>query len=93
MGVQKSSSVAHIFEGDTRPNCELKRAVSANLGTSQVGLEKRAHLGITWATVRQHQEVQIKRKHVDQDWDNNQPHNTSNQVFGEHSLFERIRVS
>lgn len=33
VGVQKPSSVSHIFECDTRPKCKLKRAVSANLGT------------------------------------------------------------
>lgn len=52
MRVQKASSIPHVLECDSRTNCKLKGAVPADLGATQVSLEKRAHLSIAGATVR-----------------------------------------
>lgn len=50
----------------------LKRIVD------QVGLEQRAHLGITGATSIQKSKMEHETDHVDGDRDQNQAHNTCN---------------
>lgn len=84
--VQEATSVAHILEGDPRAKSNLEWAVLADLGASQVRLEQRTHLGITRATVRENKEMQVERKHVYQDWDDDQTSNASKEVLCQHSL-------
>jgi hypothetical protein len=86
MRVKKSSAVSHVFERDSRPNCQLKGAVSADLSASQVGLEEGAHLGIARATVCKNQKVHIERQHVNQDWNDNQSYDANHNVLCKYGL-------
>jgi hypothetical protein len=69
MRVKQTSTVAHVLQGSSRTVCDLERAVFANLGSAQVGLEERAHLSISWTTVLEDKEVQIEREEVDREGD------------------------
>jgi hypothetical protein len=65
VGVKKTTTIAHVLDGCARTNCNLQRAVLSDLGTLEVGLEKRAHLSVTRATTVKDGEVQGKGQEVD----------------------------
>jgi xanthosine utilization system XapX-like protein len=72
VGMKQTSTVAHILQSSARAICHLQRTIFANLGSAQVGLEEGAHLGVSWATVFEDEEVQIERKEVDRERNQNQ---------------------
>lgn len=51
MGVKKTSTVTHVLDGSAGTVGNLKWRILSNLGTSEVGLEEGAHLGISWPRV------------------------------------------
>jgi mannose/fructose/N-acetylgalactosamine-specific phosphotransferase system component IID len=86
VGVQQTTAVTHVLNGDSGSMDDLKRAVSAHLGATQVGLEKRAHLRITRTTVGQNGEMQVERKHVYQNGDDDQASHASKEMLSQQSL-------
>ena len=57
MRVQETTPISHIFQSRTRSVRNFEWTVLAYLGTSQVSLEKRAHLSISGAAVLEDEEV------------------------------------
>lgn len=86
VGVQETTAITHVLDGDSGSVSNLKRAISAHLGTTQVRLEKRAHLRIAGATVGQDGEMQVEREHVNQKRDDNQASHTSEEMLGKQGL-------
>lgn len=72
MRVKKTASVTHVFDSGSRSNGNLERTVLADFRALQVGLEQRAHLRISRAAVFKNQEVEVERKHVDENRDDDQ---------------------
>lgn len=67
--VKKAAAVSHVLNRGPRSNGDLKRAILADFRTLQVSLKQRAHLGISRAAVLENQEVEVERKHVDENRD------------------------
>ena len=63
--MKETSAVAHVLQRHTRAVCYLERAVLSNFRSAQIGLEERAHLGITRTAVLEDQEVEIEGENVD----------------------------
>jgi hypothetical protein len=77
--VQKSSTITHVLDGNTGTNSNLQRAV-AQLGTLEVSLEKRAHLGIAGTGVLEDDEMRLKGGHVDKGRNDDEPDDSRNPV-------------
>lgn len=84
--VKKTTAITHVLDSGARSNGNLKRAVFADLGSLQVGLEERAHLGIAGTGGVENGEVQSKREHVDEERNDDESHDTSGKVSGENGL-------
>lgn len=85
--VEKTTAVAHVLESGARAHGDFERTVLADFGASQVGLEKRAHLGVTGTTVLEDKEVEVEGKKIDNHGDDDETKDTSTDVAGECSLF------
>lgn len=86
MGMQQTTTVAHVLDGHPRTMNNLEWAVSANLGAAQISLEERAHLGVARTTVGQDGEMQVEGEHVDQYGNNDQATDASEQVLCQQRL-------
>ena len=62
--------------------CDFERAVLANLSSSQVGLEERAHLRIAGTAVFEDDEVEVEGEHVDGEGDEDQTENAESEMRG-----------
>lgn len=69
--MQKTATVSHVLEGNSRTVCDFQRTVSANFGAAEICLEQGTHLSIAGAAVGENEEVEVEREHVDKDWDDN----------------------
>lgn len=84
--VQQTATITHVLDGSTRADGNFQGAVLADLSALQVGLEKRAHLGVTWSGSVEDSEVQSEGEHVDKEWNDDQTDNTSDDVGTEGRL-------
>ncbi|KAI7092146.1 glycosyltransferase family 39 protein [Hortaea werneckii] len=80
VGMQQTTAIAHVLQCGTGAKSDLKRAVLANLGALQVGLEERRHLRVARAAVLEDQEVDPEGEHVDDQGDDNQANDTEAEV-------------
>lgn len=78
--VKQATTIAHVLDGHARAESKLQRAVSANLGTSQISLEERGHLGIARAGVGQNNEVDGKAHEVDRKGQDDEADDTSGKM-------------
>lgn len=78
--VEKTTTVAHVLDGCARTKCDFQRAVLSDLGTLEVGLEKRAHLSVTRATAVEDSEVQGERKEIDQEGNDDKTDDTGDDM-------------
>jgi hypothetical protein len=85
--MEQTSSIAHILQGSAGAICDLERAVLADFGTAQVGLEKRAHLSITRTAVLEDQEVEVEGESVDSERNEDETEDTESKVRDEFHLF------
>lgn len=83
VGVQESSTITHVLDRSSRTIRHLERAVLANLGTAQVGLEEGTHLGVTWSAVGEDGKVNGEAEHVDQEWEDDQANDSRGKVGSE----------
>jgi hypothetical protein len=72
MGVKKTTSVTHVLESCARAIGNFQWAIFSNFGTSQVGLEKRAHLCIAGTAVLEDEEVHPEGEHVNHERDDDE---------------------
>jgi len=86
MGVEKTATIAHVLDRGPRAIGNLKRTVLSNVGTLKVGLEERAHLGVSGAAMVENRKVEVERNEVDDQRHNNQANDTRNKVGSEGSL-------
>ena len=77
--VKQSTTVAHVLESGARSNGNFEGTVS-EVVSSEIGLEERAHLGITGTRVLEDDEVRFEASHVDNERDNNQTTNAGDPV-------------
>jgi hypothetical protein len=80
--VEQSTSVSHVLQCGAGTVCDFERAVLANLSSSQVGLEERAHLRITGTAVFEDDEVEVEGEHVDGEGDEDQTENAESEMRG-----------
>ena len=90
VGVKKSTTISHVLNCRAGAVGNLKWRVLSDLGASEVGLEERAHLSISWSAVLKNGEVSSEGEHVDDDWNNNQSTNSGHNVCAEFSLWHLI---
>lgn len=90
VGVEKTSTVPHVLDGCAGAVSDLKWRVLSDFGTSEVGLEEGAHLGVSWSGVFENGEVSGEGEHVDDDWDNNQATNSGHDVCAKLSLWHLV---
>lgn len=86
VGMEETTAIAHVLDCGAGPVSDLKRAILANLSSLEVGLEERAHLSIARAGPVENGEVQSKGEEVDEEWDQNQAHNTGTEMDNELGL-------
>lgn len=77
VGVEKTTTVAHVLDSSTRAIGDFERAILSNFCAFQVGLEQRAHLGITRTGAIEDGKVKGKGEEVDEERDEDQSHGTS----------------
>ena len=80
--VEQSTSVSHVLQRGAGTVCDFERAVLANLSSSQVGLEERAHLRIAGTAVFEDDEVEVEGEHVDGEGDEDQTENAESEMRG-----------
>jgi hypothetical protein len=80
--VEQSTSVSHVLQRGAGTVCDFQRAVLANLSSSQVGLEERAHLRIAGTAVFEDDEVEVEGEHVDGEGDEDQTENAESEMRG-----------
>jgi hypothetical protein len=78
--VKKATTITHVLNCCAGTNCNFQRAVLSDLGTLEIGLEKRAHLSVTRTTAVENGEVQSKRQEVDQERNDDKTDNTGDDV-------------
>lgn len=78
--VKQATTIAHVLDSHAGAESDLQRAVPANLGAPQVGLEERGHLGIARAGVSQNTEVDGKADKVNHEGQDNKASNTGGNV-------------
>jgi hypothetical protein len=78
--MEQTSTVTHVLQGDAGSVCNLQRAVLSDLGSAQIGLEERAHLGVSGSTVLQNEEMQVEREHVHRQGDKDKTKDTEHEV-------------
>src|SRR5690606_25725556 len=79
VGMEQATSVAHILQGYAGSNGYFQRAVP-KVGSLEICLEKRAHLGISGTTVGKNRKVQPEASHIHRKWKTNQASNAGSQV-------------
>jgi hypothetical protein len=84
--VKETTAVSHVLDSRAGTNRNLERAVLADLGTLEVGLEEGAHLGITRAAAVKDGEVESEGDEVDQEGDDDETDDTGKDVSTENSL-------
>lgn len=62
VGVKKTATVSHVLDSRAGSKSNLQGAVLSNLSTLEIGLEKRAHLGITRTSTVKNGKVQGERE-------------------------------
>ena len=80
VGVEKTTTISHVLDGCAGSVGDLKWRILPDLGTSEVGLEEGAHLGVSRSGVLENGKVSGEGEHVDDDWDNNQATNSGHDV-------------
>ena len=91
--VEQTSTVTHVLQCGAGTVCDLERAVLADFGAAQVGLEKRTHLSVTRTTVLEDQEVEVKGKGVNGERDEDETEDAEGNVSNELHLFKLASVS
>lgn len=86
VGMKKATSVSHVLDRDLGSNCNFQRTILSDAGTLQIGLKKRAHLSVTGTRAFKNQEVEVKRKQVHEQWDDNKADDASHEVLSENGL-------
>ena len=91
--MEQTTTVAHIFQGGPRTDGNLQWAILSHFGSFQVCLEQRAHLRISGTGIFQHQKVYVKRKHVDEQWKHNEPHDSRHDMWSKLDLHQVSELS
>lgn len=84
--VKETTSVTHVLEGDTGTESDFERTVLADFCAFEVGLEQRAHLGISWAAVFKDKEMKVEGKEIDNHGNDDEAKDTETYVCGELKL-------
>lgn len=85
--VKKPTTVSHVFDGGTGANYNFERGFF-DIGTFEVGLEERAHLGVTRAGILEDKEVEPEAGHVDCHWNCHEADDAGNPVLYISNLFD-----
>lgn len=86
VGVKKTTTIAHVLDGNARTVSNLERAVSSDFSALEVGLEKGAHLSITRATLVEDGKVKSEGKEVDEEGDDDKSNNSGDNVSSQGGL-------
>lgn len=86
MRMEQATAVAHILQGGAGAVRDLQRAVLTNIGTTEVGLEERAHLSIAGAAVLKNEEMEEEGEDVDSEGNGDKAKDAEAQVSGEFGL-------
>jgi hypothetical protein len=78
--VEETTTVAHVLDGCARANGDFEGAVLANLGSLQVGLEERAHLGIARTGSVKDSKVESEGEQVDQERNDDETDNSGEKM-------------
>lgn len=76
MRVKQTTSIPHVLQCSAGAVSNFKWAIFADLGTSKVHLEKRAHLCVSWTAVLENKEVNEEGEHVHRNRNEDQSEDT-----------------
>lgn len=85
MRMKETTAVGHVFEGHFAAEDGFKR-VARKVVASQVGLEERGHLCISWAGSVEDKEMNFEAEHVDSQGCHDQAEDAGDPVFEINSL-------
>lgn len=91
--MQETSSVSHVLDRRAGSVRNLERAILADLGAPEIGLEQRTHLSITRTRAVENSKVKREREKVDEEWNDDQAHDTSNQVSAQGRLHKEVSIA
>jgi hypothetical protein len=71
MGMEQSTTIAHIFEGDLATESRLER-ILCKVVAREVCLKERRHLRVAWSRSIEDKEVNLEAKHVNRCWNDDE---------------------